>query len=181
MFTWRLFVLLIALLCVAACFGCSKNYVIIQPLEEPFELGKSCVIGEIEDQLPLDTELEDRPTAEHIQKLKGYIVSELTKRVALAFHFNGGSEPRYLIRGAVLDFKKGSGALRFFIGLGAGSAKFTCNLELVDTQSDAVLFSGNFSESVSSYTESGDKTMERIAKNFAKALEKELKRLGAVS
>jgi curli biogenesis system outer membrane secretion channel CsgG len=81
------------------------------------------------------------------------------------------------VTGSILEYKKGSGWLRFFIGFGAGNAVVNTELRLVDASSGKLLFSGNFKQKVSGWGETGDATWKRIAKDFAKALEKQNKKL----
>ena len=94
----------------------------------------------------------------------------------------GEPDAEYIVEGSVLEFKKGSGLVRFLIGFGAGNAKVTTELRLIKRsqspeEQDEIIFAGNFKRSVSDWTESGDKTFENVAKDFAKALQKRLKKL----
>jgi len=83
--------------------------------------------------------------------------------------------------GTVLEYTKGSGVVRYLIGFGAGKAAVTMELKLVSVSTGQVLFSGNFRQQVGSWTESGDECWERIAKEFAKELEKQNNKLGGRS
>lgn len=91
------------------------------------------------------------------------------------------SSVRYTIVGSLLEYKKGSGVARFLIGFGAGNAKTTLSLKVVDNESGSVVFAASLSETISSGMEKGDKAYERIGKNFAKALKKEMKRLAQIT
>jgi len=155
--------------------GCAKRYIVLTPLQQPLVQPSTCVIGTIEDGLPWDMDEADRPTREDINKLKNYLWDELEKKELLDLHDTGPSA--YQVRGTVVSFKKGSGFLRFMFGMGIGSAHLKVNLELVDTKFKDVVFSGNFTSQVSDGLESGAENFRRVAKDFAKALQKELKRL----
>ncbi len=169
-----LFVLLSATLLIV---GCGAKYRVTQPLEVPLESQSICVVGEITDALPADFEPEDKPTLDHINMLRRYIEEELNNKEVLQTTTIATSKARYEVTGSILDFGKGSGAARFFIGFGAGSAKLTVELTLKDIQSGEVIFAANFNQTVSSWTESGDESFKRVAKDFAKALEKNAKNL----
>ena len=81
-----------------------------------------------------------------------------------------GGECAYEVRGSILEYKRGSGFLRFMIGFGAGSAKVVTELSLVDLGDGGTVFSGNFEGTVGSWGESGEAMYKRVAKDFRKAL-----------
>ncbi|MEE8575626.1 MAG: DUF4410 domain-containing protein [candidate division Zixibacteria bacterium] len=160
--------------------GCAKHYVITQGLEEPINSQPTCYVDEIVDYLPVDTKVEDRPTTEDIDKLRGYIVERMQDEgvVSMLSEFSDELDSaRYRVSGKIMAFKKGSGFLRYLIGFGAGSAKLTVALDLVDQKTDKIIYSGSFSEKISSGYESGAESFKRVAKNFAKALRKENEKL----
>jgi len=154
--------------------GCA-TYKVTSPLERPIGTSGNWYIGEIRDALPADTEPEDRPDEFAITKLKGHLKTELEKK---HLYQTGGQTPAddLEIRGNILEYKKGSGFLRFLFGAFAGGAVLTTELQLCQRQGGEVLFAGNFSQRVSSWAESGDEMFKRIAKDFAKALEKNNKK-----
>lgn len=157
--------------------GCSPKYKVLTELEEPIARTTTCVVGEITDELPMDMDAGDKPTTEDIGRFKSYLHEELVNRKIMDITGIGDSSSDYMVRGAIIEFKKGSGFLRFLIGFGAGSASVTVTLELVDIKADRVVFSGNFKGSVSDWPEAGDKTFKKVSKNFSKALEKRIKKL----
>jgi hypothetical protein len=153
--------------------GCGKSFVITQTLEQPIAFPSKCYIGDISDNLPLGTELKDRPTVEDIDKLRGFLIERLEEEECLSLTTYNLDSARYRVQGSILDFKKGSGLMRALFGFGIGAAVLTVNLELIDQNTNEIVFAGNFSESVTSYGESGAETFKRVAKNFAKELRKQ--------
>jgi hypothetical protein len=158
-------------------FGCVKNYRITQPLEQPLGQGSRCEIGTISDALPQDYKEEDKPSSEFIAKLRGSLIKEIVERELFASVSEDLAEAEYELSGSVLDYKKGSGFLRFLFGALAGSSKLTVELNLADKSTGTILFSGNFTQQVTGWPEESDATCKKLAKDFAKALQKELKRL----
>jgi hypothetical protein len=170
-------ILCVVVLCgVLVLFGCA-TYKITHQLEKPINREGNCSIGDIKDQLPIDFEEEDKPTLEEVDKLKDYLRIELEKKGIFRAVEMLNTEAEYEVTGGILDYKKGSGIVRFFGMFGAGNAKLTVNLRLEDRNTEEVLFAGNFFQEVSDWAESGAKTYERVGKDFAKALEKEIKKL----
>ncbi len=157
--------------------GCVQNYRVTQPLEQPLNQNAHCEIGAIADALPQDYEEEDKPSSAFVAKLRGSLVKEVMELEVFASIGENNAEADYEISRSILDYKKGSGFLRFLIGFGAGSSKLTVELSLTDRTSGSVIFSGNFSQSVSSWAEESDATCEKLAKDFAKAVKKQLKAL----
>jgi hypothetical protein len=168
------FLLLLAM-AIILIGGCAKNYVITVPLEEPLKPGASFSVGEIVDELPIDMDEGDKPTIEDINKLKNYLMEELEKQDTWEMVSAGQNRP-YEVTGSLLNFKRGSGALRFLFGIFAGSAHITVSLELVDLEASQVVYAGNFKAQVTDWTESGAKMYQRVAKDFAKELKKQLKK-----
>lgn len=156
--------------------GCA-NYVITVPLEEPLKPNAPFAVGNIGDELPIDIEDGDKPTLEDIDKFRQDIFDAIEKQniYELLNSYEGEGNP-YEVTGSLLDFKRGSGALRFLFGFGAGSAKLTVNLELVDLEQNRVVFAGNFKGTVTGGLESGREMYKRVAKDFAKELKKQLKK-----
>jgi len=167
-----MFTLCLGLLLLSA--GCTKRYFVLTHLQEPLAAPAHCSLGPIMDELPADMAPGDKPTAEDIAKLKRYLVEELEKRELLLFEENEAEKNLYEIRGSVLEFKRGSGFTRFLIGFGAGSAKLTVSLHLVEKRFNRAVFSGNFTKEVSSWPESGDQAFRVVASDFAKGLKKDL-------
>ncbi|MFH1701011.1 MAG: hypothetical protein ABIE07_10520 [Candidatus Zixiibacteriota bacterium] len=172
-----IFVLFGLILMLALFSGCA-NYVITQELEAEFSDSPKAYVGEIRDALPLDTPTDKKPSLEDIEKFKNYLSDELLKKefftIATSATLKGMD---YELTGAIIDYKKGSGFVRFLFGtFGGGQAKVTTLLELKETRSGQIIFSGNFKGFVGSYGESGDKMFERVAKDFAKALRKRVEK-----
>jgi len=155
--------------------GCAKQYRIVQDLERPVPTMSTCRIGTIIDELPVGFKDEDRPTAEEIAKFKGYLLDAMIDRDVLDMLDSGDSNAHYVIRGAIIDYKKGSGATRFFIGFGAGNAEVVVKLEFLDVTTNEVLFSANLTGKVSSGFESGDQMFKTVSANFSKALAERIK------
>lgn len=166
----RSIVLAIAVLGLALA-GCSPSYVITQGLDEPLPQPSTFRVGDFEDRLPADVEADDRPTAEDIEKFRTYLQEELEKDDELALQ-PCEAACAYELRGSILEYKRGSGFLRFFIGFGAGSAKVVTELALVDLKDGRTVFSGNFEGTVGSWAESGAEMYKRVSKDFRKALKK---------
>jgi hypothetical protein len=171
----RLMALLVWIGILGLAGGCAK-YKITQPLEEVVPRMSGCRIGDITDQLLANFDEEKKPTLEHITKFKIYLKEELEKRDIFRILGSASSEAQYEVSGGILDFKQGSGIVRWLVGFGAGSAKVTVDLRLKDLKSGQVLFAGNFKQTVSSWMESGDKTFQRVASDFAKVLQKQIKK-----
>lgn len=157
--------------------GCTKPYNVLIELEQPLKPVSRCCIGEIEDMLPLDMAEEDKPSLEEITKFRNYIAEQLVKRDIFGFAFTEEQNCDYEVVGSLVEFQKGSGALRFLIGFGAGNAKMTTSLGLIDKSNDRTVFSASFSRSVSSGLESSSAMYKNIAKDFAKVLSKQMKKL----
>jgi hypothetical protein len=149
-------------------------YVVTTKLEKPLDSPASCSIGIITDELPEGMDMENRPTIEEIDNLKDKIMERLEEREVFSVI---GSGADYEVRGSILEFKRGSGTVRFLIGFGLGNAKMVTSLELVDQRTGNVVFGGNFDATVSSWAESGDKIYHTISDNFAKALKKQNEKL----
>jgi Domain of unknown function (DUF4410) len=159
--------------------GCTTPYKITSPLEQPLSEPTTISVGTIQDELPPDTPDKKKPTQENIEKFRSDLQRFLVKeKIVMGESSSESSTPLYEVRGSILSHKKGSGALRFFIGFGAGSAKLTTHLELVELSSNTVVFAGNFTGAVTDWMETGNKMWEQVAKNFVKALKKQAKKLG---
>jgi hypothetical protein len=170
-------IVLAVLLCWLLIFFNCANYKITHKLEQPINQPSNCSIGEIRDQLPADFDEDDKPSLEHIDKFKDYLRIALIEKGIFRDVLLMNPEFEYQVTGGILDFKKGSGFVRFLGLFGAGNAKVTATLRLEDRNTDEILFAGNFKQEVSSYMESGDKIFERVAKDFAKELSKQIKKL----
>ncbi len=169
------FLVLVSLLVLVS--GCSKRFIVTTPMEMPIETGRKCAIGTITDELPLDFDASSKPKEEDIEKLKMFLVAEINKKDALNAFLSLGNS-KYIIDGSILDFKKGSGLVRAFIGFGIGDAKITTNLRLRDRETGEILFGGNFTSRVSDYKISGEEIFKQVAKDFSNQLHIELKTMG---
>jgi hypothetical protein len=167
----------ILVLGVVCLFISCTPYVITTPLKVPFDSSQSCAIGAITDELPAEMDIDKKPTLEEISMFKD--------ELDYALHDNGifqmvdaSGDAEYEVTGGVLVFKRGSGVVRFLIGFGIGNAKLTVALRLIDkADSSKVVFAGNFSAEVADWATKGDQMYKTTARNFAKALKKELKRI----
>lgn len=171
---------LFVLATVALVAGCAKSYVITQPLATALTAPSTIAIGAIADELPVDMEASKKPTQEDIVKLQNFLRDEIDKK-KLGQLVAATANPQYEVQGSFLEFKRGSGAVRFFIGFGLGNAKAVIVLRLVDKNMGGTVFAGNFTGAVSSGMEGGEQALRRIASDFAKALQKELKTAKSVS
>lgn len=113
---------------------------------------------------------------ENIVEFKDALRMELFKTGIFDYVELGTEKADYEVSGAVMDYQNGSWAGRFFIGFGVGNAKFSTNLKLINKFTGEALFAGNFTRTVSGI-ESGSETYKRIAKDFARAFEKQYKKL----
>ena len=157
--------------------GCSPSYVITQNLEESFPTSSICSVGYILDELPGDFPEDKKPTQEDIEKFKGFIKEALVKEELFDMIDENKALNDYEVDGRLLDYKKGSGFLRFMFGAWAGGAKVTISMKLVDKHYGTEVFAGNFTGQVTSGYEAGIEMFKRVAKDFARALKKELVKL----
>jgi hypothetical protein len=166
-----------AMIALAACLalaGCTPRFVITQELEGPLQSPGQVRIGSVTDLLPADIAEQDRPSLEDIEKFKKYLCKEIENRDHMDLLVAEGENADYEIRGRLLEYKKGSGFLRFVVGLGAGSARVLVELKLVNTVDDATLFCGNFEGQVNDGLDSGDRMFKLVAKDFTLELEKQI-------
>ncbi|MEW5922923.1 MAG: DUF4410 domain-containing protein [Candidatus Zixiibacteriota bacterium] len=164
-------------LAVLALGGCTKPYIITEELAGPLTPDASCSIGAITDELPSDFDLEDKPTIETIETFKSHLYNELEDQKIFSVMREGLANAKYEVTGNILDYKKGSGFIRFLVGFGAGSAQVVVSLKLVDLDTQETVFGGNFTGAVSSWAEGGEVMFKRVAKDFAKQLKKQLEQL----
>lgn len=157
--------------------GCTKRYTITCDLNTYFTPDKTCVIGAITDELPIDTEESKKPSAEDIAKFKNYLTEEIEKKDIITLLGQNADSTDYEIRGSILDYKKGSGVVRAIIGFGLGDAKCVVSLRLVDTKTGLTVYGGNFTALVNDWLESGDKIFKQVSRDFTKQLEKQLKKM----
>lgn len=155
--------------------GCTP-YVVTTPLEKPVDTQSLCCIGAITDELPGDMEIEKKPTMEEIDRFKDILDSQLKKKNFFEYVTCDDPETRYEVTGSIIEFRRGSGAVRFLIGFGLGNARLVATLKLVDKTSDETVFSGNFRAEVGDWMTKGDQIFNVVAKNFAKAIEKQQKK-----
>ena len=154
--------------------GCAKNYVVTQPLGQALAAPVTIVVAEVTDELPVDMPPERKPRPEDTQKLRRHLVEAITDR-NIGTVQETGADALYEVRCSLLEYKRGSGAARFFIGFGVGNARTTVALKLVDRKSGGEVFGGNFYGKVSSWAEGGDQMFRRVSKSFAKELAKQMK------
>ncbi|MDD5425152.1 MAG: DUF4410 domain-containing protein [candidate division Zixibacteria bacterium] len=157
--------------------GCGQRYAITHNLEETFPGSSTCKIGYILDELPGNFPDDKKPSMEDIDKFKGYLKDALLKAELFDMKDESGNLYDYEVNGRLIDYKKGSGFLRFMFGAWAGKAKVTVALKIVEKVNNTEIFAGNFTGEVTSEFESGLEMFKRVAKDFAAALKKEFKRL----
>jgi hypothetical protein len=172
----RIALLAVLLVALVLVLGCAK-YKITQGLSEPLGTAPVCQIGQITESLPADLEPENLPPMEDIDKFIVYLKEELDNKNIFQRVGQMEPNPTYEVTGNILSYNRGSGAVRFLIGFGLGSAKLTIEMKLRNTATGEVVFAGNFSQSVSSGYESGMVMYRRVAKDFAKELSKQVKKI----
>jgi hypothetical protein len=156
--------------------GCA-TYKITHELDRPIEKTSLCQVGEIKDELPAGFKEEDKPTFEQIDEFRRHLRNALEEKRIFSSVDLGSLGGEYEVTGSIRDFKKGSGFVRFLGLFGAGNARIMAALRLEDRSTGETLFAGNFRKEVTSFAEKGDVMFERVAKDFAKALEKQIKKL----
>jgi hypothetical protein len=157
--------------------GCTKRYLITDELSDPLIDEPACSIGPVTDELPIGFDEADKPAVETIDRFKDYIYEELAKREIFSALHRGSGMGDYEVTGGILDYKKGSGFLRFMFGAWAGGAKVTVSLRLVNTRTNKTEFGGDFTGSVTHWAEKGEQMFKQVAVDFAKQLEKQIKNL----
>ena len=168
--------LTVIICCMLMICGCA-TYKITHELDRPIDETGFCQVGEIADELPAGFEEEDKPTFEQVDEFKRHLRNALEEKRIFSTVDLGSLGGDYEVTGGIRDFKKGSGFVRFLGLFGAGNARVMAALRLEDRETGEVLFAGNFRKEVTSYMEKGDVMFERVAKDFAKALEKAIKKL----
>ena len=163
------FVALIGLVVVLGISGCAEQFVITTDLAEPLQSPARFLVGSITDELPPTVEAKNKPSAEDMGKFRRYLTEELDK-FAPTIQVAQAGNATYEITGGIMQYKKGSGFLRFMIGLGAGSAKVLTQLKVAEVATGEIIFAGNFEGAVTDWTETGDMMFRKIARNFAKEL-----------
>ncbi len=154
--------------------GCAKSYVVTRPLGQPLVSPIAIRVGEITDGLPTDMPQEQKPGAGDLEKFRKFLAEEIEQVKGVRIAEEPGDSLGYEVRGSLLEYARGSGALRFFVGFGAGAARATTALELVDRESGRVVFSANLRGDVTAW-ETGDEMFRKIAAGFARELEKQLR------
>lgn len=165
--------LLFGVLIVCAC----ATYKVTHELDRPIDKTGFCQVGEIKDELPAGFDEEDKPTFEQIDEFRRHLRNALEEKLIFSCVDLGSLGGDYEVTGGIRDFKKGSGFVRFLGLFGAGNARVMVALRLEDRNTGETLFAGNFRKEVTSYLEKGDIMFERVAKDFAKELEKQIKKL----
>ncbi len=172
-------ILIVALVLLAALVfsGCVKPYTIITPLEQPIAKPSMVSVGGITDQLPLDMAEGKKPTLEDISKFRSVLEKHLEQSEVFLLGASDSAGPAYEVRGSILEYKRGSGFMRFMFGAWAGGAKVVTHLELVERRGNQIVFSGDFTGNVTSWAESGAAMYDRVAKEFAKQIKKQSEKL----
>lgn len=168
----RFAVLIIILLMSGGC----TPYVVLTPMEHPVETPAYMTVGAITDQLPQDIAEEDKPTFEEVQKFKDHLYNELNDKEFVEMLDHYSTDARYEVTGEILEYKRGSGAVRFLTGFGLGNARILIKMNLIDRTSEETVFAGSFRAEVGSWAVKGDEMYKTVAKNFAKAVEKQQKK-----
>lgn len=168
--------LLTSVLVIALIQGCA-HYVVTQNLTVPLGTGQSCLIGDITESLPADVDDEDKPPMSDLDEFRSFLKEALEKKNICLSSSETTGKPDCEITGNILEYKRGSGAVRVLIGFGLGNAKITIEMKLRNIATGEIAFAGNFKQSVSSGYESGLEMYRRVAKDFAKELSNQQKKL----
>lgn len=169
-------IITLALILIICFITACTPYIITTPLENPLVPPKTCTIGSITDELPMDMDEDKKPTLEEINNFKNLLYNELNSKEIFKMLHHGDNDAHYELTGGVLEFKKGSGWLRFLFGLGIGNARLVVSLELTDKKNNDIVFGGNFTGEVDDWMTSGNQIFRMVARNFAKALENQIKK-----
>lgn len=172
----RVAIVLLALVLFGMLIVCGcATYKVTHELDRLIDKTGFCQVGEIEDELPAGFDEEDKPTFEQIDEFRRHLRNALEEKLIFPAVQLENPEAEYVVNGGIRDFKRGSGVLRFFGLFGAGNARVMVALRLEDRSTGEILFAGNFRKEVTSYAEKGDVMFERVAKDFAKVLEKQIR------
>lgn len=168
----------VAIVCLSLILaqGCA-TYRVTQELERSVYRG-SCKVAPIADALPAEMDEEDRPKNSEIGQLLTTLESELRKTGIFSSVEPFNDSSLYVVKATILTFKRGSGAVRALIGFGLGDAKITVDIKLIERHTESVLFAGNFSQTISDWTEEGHKMYGKIARDFANALKTRVEDFG---
>jgi len=119
----RFFVLGGLLAALTLFSGCAK-YVVTVPLENRLDIDATCRVGSITDELPMDMAEDEKPTLEEVMLFKTHLRNYLAELDFLKILKGEDKDTRYIVNGAIMEYRKGSGAARFFFGaLANASAK----------------------------------------------------------
>ena len=129
---------------------------------------------DIKDELPSNVEADDHPTMENLVDFKTMLENELDKKDLIKIT-SFPDAAQYRIEGSIVDYKKGSGFLRFMFGALAGSAGATVNLRVIDQASGTDVYSGNYKAQVTSWMQKGSDSFKQVSKDFAKQFENQIK------
>ena len=159
------------ILCILVFTSGCATYMVTHELERPISPG-TCKVVAIQSALPATQDEEDLPREQEISKLLTTLEDAVRKTGLFTAVEPFLDTSTYVVKATIITFKRGSGAVRALIGFGVGNAKITVEIKLIERNSDAVLFSGNFSQEISDWTEAGDKMYGKIARDFGMALKK---------
>lgn len=151
--------------------GCA-TYKVTTPLSQMLDADAGWQIGEIRDALPSDMDPEDRPATYDFTLLRAFLTAELQKR-NLFREVGLPAVDELEVTGTLLEFKRGNPLLGILGGIFGGAPTITMELQLVSQKTREVLFAGNFKQTTAVSSESLDDCYERLAIDFANALEKE--------
>jgi hypothetical protein len=164
--------IMVTLIGTFALVGCGKPYVITTAEERDFAIVNNIRMGDITADFPSDFDLGKMPSKEDIIRFQHLIMAELSEYERFNTLLNTSDSADFVITGSILDYSKGSKTAQFLIGFGAGAAKITTALRLVDVRTGKVVFAGNFTGKIADWTKENKEVFTKAAKNFAKALNK---------
>jgi len=158
--------------------GCLRNDVITHRLETDLIEKPTFYIGEFRDGLPADFPAHKKPTARDISIFISALKEALYEnRFAGEVSVANPGGKDYEITGAILDYKRGDGFLRFFSLGHVGRAKATMKLELRNMQTKDIIFAGIFGGYIVNWDRAGDEMYSEVSKAFVKALRKEIRKI----
>lgn len=163
---------------VLICASCTipPHYEITTELKKPVNFDGTFTVGEIGDSLSSDISEDSRPTYDDIDVLKDELYDKM--EFGLNAVMVDSDDADYTIRGWVKSFSRGSSLPLFINNIKiTPSAGTSVILELIDNQSNEILFSGTFFGSSDSKSNNSITIFGDIAEDFVIALRKQNREL----
>lgn len=158
---------------LAVGVGCTSQYAITHPIRIDANAPLILCVAPIELALPLDTLESQKPRPEEVLQLEHFIQADLVRTGFTVRDRDSGRPVPFRVEGSILEFRRGAGVVRFFVGFGLGNAKTVARLKLVEASTGRVVFAGNFTGIVSGWSY-GEDALRRVASMFARELMREM-------